>query len=87
MSDGDAIRPLGELSPGQRRRVALAALVAEPPALLLLDEPTNHLSLALAEDLEQALEDFPGTVVLATHDRWLRRRWRGRVVGVEPPRS
>jgi macrolide transport system ATP-binding/permease protein len=87
MSDAEAIRPLGELSPGQRRRVALAALVAEPPALLLLDEPTNHLSLALAEDLEQALEDFPGTVVLATHDRWLRRRWRGRVVSVEPPRS
>ena len=79
---GDACRPLGELSPGQRRRVALAALVAEPAPLLLLDEPTNHLSLALAEELERALEDFPGTVVLATHDRWVRRRWRGRVLRV-----
>ncbi|MFE7628843.1 ATP-binding cassette domain-containing protein [Kocuria sp. NPDC057446] len=79
---GDASRPLGELSPGQRRRVALAALVAEPPPLLLLDEPTNHVAPALAEDLERALLDFPGTVVLATHDRWVRRRWRGRVLPV-----
>jgi macrolide transport system ATP-binding/permease protein len=79
---GDASRPLGELSPGQRRRVALASLVAEPAPLLLLDEPTNHLSLALAEELERALEHFPGTVVLATHDRWVRRGWRGRVLPV-----
>ncbi|MFI7583600.1 ABC-F family ATP-binding cassette domain-containing protein [Kocuria sp. M1N1S27] len=84
LRDGDASRPLRELSPGQRRRVALAALVAEPAPLLLLDEPTNHLSLALAEELERALEDHPGTVVLATHDRWVRRRWRGRVVAVPP---
>ncbi|MGQ1798990.1 ABC-F family ATP-binding cassette domain-containing protein [Kocuria oceani] len=84
LRDEDAARPLGELSPGQRRRVALAALVADPAPLLLLDEPTNHLSLALAEELEQALEDFPGTVVLATHDRWIRRRWTGRVLSVPP---
>ncbi|WP_442860314.1 ATP-binding cassette domain-containing protein [Arthrobacter sp. zg-Y40] len=64
------------LSPGQRRRVALAGLMAEPPELLLLDEPANHLSLA--EELEKALLRNPGTVVLASHDRWLRRRWTGR---------
>ncbi|MCC3275574.1 ATP-binding cassette domain-containing protein [Arthrobacter sp. zg-Y20] len=73
-----AARPLRALSPGQRRRVALAGLMAEPPELLLLDEPTNHLSLALAEELEEALLRYPGTVVLASHDRWLRRRWKGR---------
>ncbi|MGX5357385.1 ATP-binding cassette domain-containing protein [Kocuria sp. KH4] len=84
LRDEDAARPLGELSPGQRRRVALAVLVAEPAPLLLLDEPTNHLSLALAGELEQALEDFAGTVVLATHDRWIRRRWTGRVLSVPP---
>ncbi len=84
LRDGEAARPLGELSPGQRRRVALAALVAEPAPLLLLDEPTNHLSPALADELERALEDYPGTVVLATHDRWARRRWRGRVLPVRP---
>lgn len=81
----EALRPLAELSPGQRRRVALAALVAEPPGLLLLDEPSNHLSPLLAEELERALEDFPGTVVLATHDRWARRRWAGRILSPRPP--
>jgi macrolide transport system ATP-binding/permease protein len=50
-------------------------LLADPPHLLLLDEPTNHVSLALADELEQALGRSPGAVVLASHDRWLRRRW------------
>ena len=52
----------------------------DPPDLLLLDEPTNHLSLALAEDLEEALGAHPGAVVLASHDRWLRRRWSSPVL-------
>ena len=68
---------VGELSVGQRRRLALAALVADPPPVLLLDEPTNHLSLTLVEELEEALESFTGALVIATHDRWLRARWRG----------
>ena len=65
------------LSVGQRRRLALAILVAASPDLLLLDEPTNHISLALATELEQALASSTGTVVVASHDRWLRRRWDG----------
>ena len=76
----DADRPVGRLSVGQRRRVALAALAADPPDVLLLDEPTNHLSLALVEELEAALHAFPGAVVVATHDRWMRSRWRGAIV-------
>jgi macrolide transport system ATP-binding/permease protein len=52
------------------------ALAAEPD-LLLLDEPTNHISLALAGELEAALRTTPGSVVVASHDRWLRRRWDG----------
>ncbi|QGU04989.1 ABC-F family ATP-binding cassette domain-containing protein [Corynebacterium comes] len=76
-----AARPLGELSLGQRRRVSLGVILASPPDILLLDEPTNHLSLALAEELEEALEEFPGTVLLATHDRWIRRRWAVRTSG------
>jgi macrolide transport system ATP-binding/permease protein len=69
--------PVGLLSTGQRRRLALAIAIAESPDLLLLDEPTNHLSLALAGELEEALRASVGTVVVATHDRWLRRRWTG----------
>src|SRR5690606_2491197 len=70
-------RPVGRLSIGQQRRTALALIVARPPHLFLLDEPTNHLSLSLASELEEALGGYPGAVVVASHDRWLRRRWRG----------
>ncbi|MGW0760322.1 TlrC/CarA/OleB/SrmB family ABC-F type ribosomal protection protein [Streptomyces sp. NPDC002814] len=68
---------IGELSYGQRRRVDLARLVADPADLLLLDEPTNHLSPALIEELEAALTDYPGAIILVTHDRALRSRFRG----------
>jgi macrolide transport system ATP-binding/permease protein len=70
-------RPVGELSVGQRRRLALAVLIADAPHVLLLDEPTNHLSLTLVEELEDALLAAPGAIVAASHDRWLRRRWPG----------
>ncbi|GAA3744044.1 macrolide transport system ATP-binding/permease protein [Spinactinospora alkalitolerans] len=73
----DIDRPVGVLSVGQRRRFALALLVAAAPQVLLLDEPTNHISLALADELEEALRTAPGAVVAATHDRWLRRGWDG----------
>jgi macrolide transport system ATP-binding/permease protein len=71
--------PVGELSVGQRRRLALALVIADPPELLLLDEPTNHLSPRLADELEDAFATpGPGAVVIASHDRWLRARWPGR---------
>ncbi|GGX23403.1 TlrC/CarA/OleB/SrmB family ABC-F type ribosomal protection protein [Streptomyces chryseus] len=68
---------IGETSYGQRRRVDLARLVSEPADLLLLDEPTNHLSPALVEELEAGLADYPGAIVLVTHDRALRTRFQG----------
>ncbi|MBB1246838.1 ABC-F family ATP-binding cassette domain-containing protein, partial [Streptomyces durbertensis] len=68
---------IGELSYGQRRRVELARLVGEPVDLLLLDEPTNHLSPGLVEELEAALTDYPGAVVLVTHDRRTRAHFTG----------
>ncbi len=80
----DQDRPVGLLSVGQRRRLALAMLVGRAPDVLLLDEPTNHLSLSLSEELEEALGTAPGAVVVASHDRWLRRNWAGeelRLVG------
>jgi macrolide transport system ATP-binding/permease protein len=69
--------PVGALSVGQRRRLALARLLAAEHDLLLLDEPTNHLSLVLVEELEQALNAFPGALVVVSHDRTLLRRFRG----------
>ncbi len=73
----DADRPVGVLSIGQQRRLALALILAKPPHVFLLDEPTNHLSLSLATELEDALGMYPGAVVVASHDRWLRSNWRG----------
>ncbi|WP_440102595.1 ABC-F family ATP-binding cassette domain-containing protein [Streptosporangium sp. H16] len=72
---------VGELSVGQRRRLALALLMADPPELLLLDEPTNHLSPRLCDELEEMLgAEGPGAIVIASHDRWLRSHWQGRHV-------
>jgi macrolide transport system ATP-binding/permease protein len=79
----DLDRPIGHLSVGQQRRLALALIIAKPPHLFLLDEPTNHLSLTLATDLEEALGTYPGAVVIASHDRWLRRRWDGETLALD----
>src|SRR3954447_10761422 len=76
--------PVALLSVGQRRRLGLAVAIAAGPDLLLLDEPTTHLSLALAGEIEEALQTTPGTVLVATHDRWLRRRWQGAELRLEP---
>lgn len=76
----DLTRPMSALSRGQLRRAMLAAILLDPPELLVLDEPTNHLALVTATRLEAALADWSGTVVVASHDRWLRRRWQGRTL-------
>ncbi|WP_035737761.1 ribosomal protection-like ABC-F family protein [Glycomyces arizonensis] len=71
-------RPVAALSVGQRRRLELARLVSRPVDVLLLDEPTNHLSPVLAEQLQEALASYTGTVVLVSHDRRLRESFTGR---------
>ncbi|MFE0044891.1 ribosomal protection-like ABC-F family protein [Streptomyces albireticuli] len=70
--------PVGALSAGQRRRLGLARLLARPADLLLLDEPANHLALGLVEQLEEALEEWTGALVVVSHDRRLRSRFTGR---------
>ncbi|SDK43617.1 macrolide transport system ATP-binding/permease protein [Nonomuraea maritima] len=75
-----------ELSVGQRRRLALALLVADPPEVLLLDEPTNHLSPRLCDELEEALHaEGPAAIVIASHDRRLRSGWRNRHIRLPAP--
>ncbi|WP_266427696.1 ABC-F family ATP-binding cassette domain-containing protein [Streptomyces sp. NBC_01363] len=69
--------PVGSLSAGQRRRLALARLLARPADLLLLDEPANHLALGLVQELEEALAHWRGALVVVSHDRLLRRRFDG----------
>ncbi|KLO63637.1 hypothetical protein AA983_02260 [Dermacoccus sp. PE3] len=81
----DETRPVNSLRVGQRRRLDLAVLLALPPDVLLLDEPTNHFSLLLSEDIERALADYPGVVVVASHDRMLRRRWTGQRLELHLP--
>ena len=68
LPDWDA--KIGNLSGGEKRRVALCKLLLSKPDMLLLDEPTNHLDAESVEWLEQFLVRFPGTVVAVTHDRY-----------------
>ena len=76
-------KPVSVLSGGERRRLALAAVVASGANLLVLDEPTNHLDLESREALEAALEAFPGTVLLVSHDRALLDAVAERTVAIE----
>jgi ATP-binding cassette, subfamily F, member 3 len=67
----DAFKLVSALSGGERARLALAILALDGANFLLLDEPTNHLDLAAQEALQEVLQDFPGTILLVSHDRYL----------------
>ncbi|MGW1345854.1 ABC-F family ATP-binding cassette domain-containing protein [Kribbella sp. NPDC002412] len=73
----------GALSTGQRRRLAVERLLNTQYDVLLLDEPTNHLSPALVEELENALDEYAGVLVVVSHDRRFRSRWRGEVLDLK----
>jgi ATP-binding cassette subfamily F protein 3 len=70
----DVYKPVSLLSGGERGRLALALLAREDANFLLLDEPTNHLDIPAQEVLQSVLEDFDGTILLVTHDRYLVNR-------------
>jgi len=76
-------KPVAVLSGGERRRLALAVVVASGANLLVLDEPTNHLDLESREALEAALENFPATVLLVSHDRALLDAVAERTLAIE----
>jgi ATPase subunit of ABC transporter with duplicated ATPase domains len=69
-------RSVQSLSPGERTRLVLALFTAVGSNCLVLDEPTNHLDLPAIEQIEQAVDSFPGTVLLVSHDRVLLQRIR-----------
>ena len=76
-------KPVTALSGGERRRLALALVVASGANFLVLDEPTNHLDLESREALEAALDAFPGTVLLVSHDRALLDAVAQRLLAIE----
>ena len=71
ISGDDATRPIKTLSGGERNKVQLAVLAAQNPNVLVLDEPTNHLDMPSREALAEVLQEYVGTLILVSHDRWL----------------
>ena len=78
----DVLKRVSVLSGGERARLALAKMLVAPDPLLLLDEPTNHLDIDSVDVLERALKDFPGTIVLISHDEHLVRAISNKVIDV-----
>lgn len=75
--------PVKQLSGGEQARILIARLMLKPADILLLDEPTNDLDIPSLEVLEENLRDFPGSIVLVTHDRFLLNRLAHAVIGLD----
>ncbi len=70
LSAEDLKKTIANLSPGEYSRLLIAVLMMQKPNCIILDEPTNHLDLEVCEELEQALKNFKGTLIVASHDRY-----------------
>ncbi len=80
----DVFKPLGKLSGGEQSRVRLAKLILDSPDVLILDEPTNHLDIRSREALETSLKNFPGTIIVVSHDRYFLDRIADRLLVMRP---
>ena len=85
-SEDDVFKPIGVLSGGERNRYALARMLMQPSNFLLLDEPTNHLAMRAKDVLLTAIEEFTGTLVFVSHDRYFIDKLATRVFEVEDGR-
>lgn len=79
--------PIPDLSAGNQRRAQLAIALARRPTVLIIDEPTNYLDLDTMDALEEALRNWQGTLIIASHDRWLIEHWHGRHLHLKPMRQ
>jgi ATP-binding cassette subfamily F protein 3 len=84
---GDTVdnKRMGDLSGGERARVALAELMLEKPNVILLDEPTNHLDIQSIDALVSTLGRFDGTLLIVSHDRYFLQKIAGRLLILQPP--
>jgi ATP-binding cassette subfamily F protein 3 len=85
-SGDDIFKRVGQLSGGEKSRLMLSRIIYEHPQLLALDEPTNHLDIASREALENALTEYPGTILFVTHDRYLVQKIASHLIYIEDGR-
>jgi ATPase subunit of ABC transporter with duplicated ATPase domains len=83
ISSKHAMQAIGTLSGGEQAKVKMCMLTIKPCNFLIMDEPTNHLDIQAKESLKAALSEFPGTVLLVSHEQTFYRDWAQRIINIE----